>query len=283
MAEDAVDEASRALDEKVPALGHRATSRSSAPRASPRCGTSGTLLAEQSGLHVARIEHLLRRQGVARPRPARAGRRGPALGEPLEGSEDYLRVEVVYAAVARGRPSPRRRARPAHPAVHRDVRPRAGRRRAGRPADGAASSAGTRRQIANEVEPLRAPGGRRARLAAAARRRDRRRRPPRGRGRRPGVLGTCPVSGPVALAGAGPDPVQGAGDGPRPVVVLLRAPGRRPSPAATARRGASCGAAPRGRASSRRRAPPRTPRRATPSRGPSAARPARRARRPRSA
>ena len=65
-------------------------------------------LAERSGLHPARIEHLLHRYGTlvhellallaedaADPTPL-------GLGEPLPGADDYLRVEVVYAVQAEG-------------------------------------------------------------------------------------------------------------------------------------------------------------------------------------
>jgi glycerol-3-phosphate dehydrogenase len=101
MAADAVDEASRALDEKVPA---------SVTDRIPLVGAEGFAalwnqrhtLAEQSGLHVARIEHLLRRQGSLITDLLELIAADPSLGEPLEGSEDYLRVEVVYAASSEG-------------------------------------------------------------------------------------------------------------------------------------------------------------------------------------
>ena len=101
MAEDAVDEASRALDEKVP---------KSVTERIPLVGAEGFsalwnqrhALAEESGLHVARIEHLLRRQGSLISDLLELIAADPTLGEPLEGSEDYLRVEVVYAASHEG-------------------------------------------------------------------------------------------------------------------------------------------------------------------------------------
>ncbi len=101
MAADAVDEASRALDGKVPA---------SVTDDIPLVGAEGFAalwnqrhtLAEQSGLHVARIEHLLRRQGSLISDLLELVAADPSLGEPLEGSEDYLRVEVVYAASHEG-------------------------------------------------------------------------------------------------------------------------------------------------------------------------------------
>ena len=101
MAEDAVDEAARALDEKVPG---------SVTDDVPLVGAEGFhalwnqrhLLAEQSGLHVARIEHLLRRQGVLIHDLLAMVAEEPELGLPLEGTEDYLRVEIVYAASHEG-------------------------------------------------------------------------------------------------------------------------------------------------------------------------------------
>jgi glycerol-3-phosphate dehydrogenase len=97
MAEDAVDEASRALDERVPP---------SVTDDLPLLGAEGFhalwnqrhRLAESSGLHVARIEHLLRRQGTLIHDLLDLVAADPQLGEPLEGTEDYLKVEVVYAA-----------------------------------------------------------------------------------------------------------------------------------------------------------------------------------------
>ena len=101
MAKDAVDEVSRALDARVPP---------SITEDVPLVGAEGFnalwnqrhALAKQSGLHVERIEHLLRRQGtlIVDLLAMVAADRG--LGEPLEGSEDYLRVEVVYAASHEG-------------------------------------------------------------------------------------------------------------------------------------------------------------------------------------
>jgi glycerol-3-phosphate dehydrogenase len=107
MARDAVDEAVRALDAKVPP---------SVTDEVPLLGAEGyaalwnqrRTLAERSGLHRARVEHLLHRYGTlvhevlallaedaASPQPQ-------GLAEPLPGADDYLRVEVVYAVTAEG-------------------------------------------------------------------------------------------------------------------------------------------------------------------------------------
>ena len=101
MAKDAVDEATRAMDERVP---------ESITDDVPLVGAEGFAalwhqrhrLAESSGLHVARIEHLLRRQGSLIYELLELVEQDPTLGEPVEGSEDYLRAEIVYAASHEG-------------------------------------------------------------------------------------------------------------------------------------------------------------------------------------
>ncbi len=101
MAKDAVDEASRALDGRVP---------ESVTHDLPLLGAEGFHamwnqrhgLAAASGLHVTRIEHLLRRQGTLIRDLLALVAQDPTLGQPLEGNEDYLRVEVVYAASHEG-------------------------------------------------------------------------------------------------------------------------------------------------------------------------------------
>ncbi|HEY4602942.1 MAG TPA: glycerol-3-phosphate dehydrogenase C-terminal domain-containing protein, partial [Blastococcus sp.] len=101
MAKDAVDEASRALDGRVP---------ESITDDVPLVGANGFQamwnqrqhLAAESGLHVARVEHLLRRQGTQVVDLLRLVTEDPSLGQPLAGTEDYLRAEVVYAASHEG-------------------------------------------------------------------------------------------------------------------------------------------------------------------------------------
>jgi glycerol-3-phosphate dehydrogenase len=101
MAADAVDEVARALDFRV------------APSCTdeiPLVGAPGfraawnarRRTAESSGLHVARIEHLLGRFGSLLPEVLDLVERDPALGEPLAGADDYLAAEVVYAASHEG-------------------------------------------------------------------------------------------------------------------------------------------------------------------------------------
>ena len=59
-------------------------------------------LAKDSGLHVARIEHLLRRYGSLIHEVLELIVQEPALAEPLEGATDYLAVEAHYAASHEG-------------------------------------------------------------------------------------------------------------------------------------------------------------------------------------
>jgi glycerol-3-phosphate dehydrogenase len=101
MAADAVDAAVHGLEEDVsPSITERVA----------LLGADGYLarwngrhrLAESSGVHVARIEHLLHRYGALVDELLSMIAEDPSLGEALEGSDDYLRVEVVYAATHEG-------------------------------------------------------------------------------------------------------------------------------------------------------------------------------------
>jgi glycerol-3-phosphate dehydrogenase len=60
------------------------------------------LLARRSGLHVARIDHLLRRYGGLIDELLDLIGSHRVLAEPLEGAEDYLAAEVVYAVTHEG-------------------------------------------------------------------------------------------------------------------------------------------------------------------------------------
>lgn len=96
MAKDAVDAVAHGLDEKVPP---------SCTDVVPLVGADGFQarwnarhrIAARSGLHVARIEHLLRRYGSLVDEVLDLVRDRPDLGHPLESADDYLRAEVVYA------------------------------------------------------------------------------------------------------------------------------------------------------------------------------------------
>ncbi len=101
MARDAVDAVAHGLDWRTPP---------SCTDRVPLAGASGYLalwnarqrLADSSGLHVARIEHLLNRFGSLAREVIALIEASPALGRPLEGADDYLRAEIVYAASHEG-------------------------------------------------------------------------------------------------------------------------------------------------------------------------------------
>ena len=96
MARDAVDAVAHGLDGKVPPSCTDAVPLVGAD-GYPALWNSRARLAAASGLHVARIEHLLRRFGsLAQEVLALIADRGD-LGRPLSGADDYLRAEVVYA------------------------------------------------------------------------------------------------------------------------------------------------------------------------------------------
>jgi len=56
------------------------------------------VIAEKAGLHVARVEHLLKRFGAVSEELLAMVAEDPSLGEPLPGADDYLKVEVAYSA-----------------------------------------------------------------------------------------------------------------------------------------------------------------------------------------
>jgi glycerol-3-phosphate dehydrogenase len=101
MAADAVDAAVHGLDRGLP---------KSCTDTLPLLGADGyqalwngrARLAAASGLHVARIEHLLGRYGSLAEEVLNLIEKDRSLAQPLEGAEDYLRAEVVYAASHEG-------------------------------------------------------------------------------------------------------------------------------------------------------------------------------------
>jgi glycerol-3-phosphate dehydrogenase len=101
MAADAVDEAVRGLGRRVPR---------SCTDEIPLVGADGWQavwnsredLAATSGLHLARVEHLLKRYGSLTPTLLDLIADNPGLAEPLPGADDYLRAEVVYAVREEG-------------------------------------------------------------------------------------------------------------------------------------------------------------------------------------
>jgi len=101
MAKDAVDAAVHGLGRSVP--------RSCTERV-PLLGAEGypalwnrrRVLAEESGLHVARIEHLLGRYGALVHEVLDLIADDKDLARPVEGAEDHLRAELAYAASHEG-------------------------------------------------------------------------------------------------------------------------------------------------------------------------------------
>jgi glycerol-3-phosphate dehydrogenase len=101
MAKDAVDACVHNLGRSVPP---------SCTHDVPLLGADGypalwnrrRVLAAESGLHVARVEHLLRRYGTLVEEVLGLVREDEALGAPVEGAEDYLCAELVYAASHEG-------------------------------------------------------------------------------------------------------------------------------------------------------------------------------------
>ncbi len=101
MAKDAVDMAAYGLDARVPP---------SCTDQTPLVGAVGyqaawnrrRQLAAESGMHIARIEHLLQRYGTLTDELLTMIAADPDLGRPVPGAEDYLAVEIVYAASHEG-------------------------------------------------------------------------------------------------------------------------------------------------------------------------------------
>ncbi|HEU5027253.1 MAG TPA: glycerol-3-phosphate dehydrogenase [Spirillospora sp.] len=101
MAKDAIDAVAHGLDGKIP---------QSCTDQVPLVGGDGFQamwnarhrLASRYGVHVARVEHLLRRYGTLTDDLLELISDKPDLGKPLNGADDYLRAEVVYAASHEG-------------------------------------------------------------------------------------------------------------------------------------------------------------------------------------
>jgi glycerol-3-phosphate dehydrogenase len=101
MAKDAVDAAVRSLPRRVPA---------SVTDETPLVGADGYFalrnrtdaLAAETGLHPARVEHLLNRFGSRIFELTAEIARDPKLAEPLPGAEDYLAAEVRHAVTHEG-------------------------------------------------------------------------------------------------------------------------------------------------------------------------------------
>ncbi|WP_067174917.1 glycerol-3-phosphate dehydrogenase/oxidase [Microtetraspora niveoalba] len=101
MASDAVDAVAHGLDQRVPPSCTDQVPLVGA-EGYPALWNSRHRLAQSSGLHVARIEHLLHRYGSLIDEVLLLIERDPSLARPLAGADDYLRAEVVYAATHEG-------------------------------------------------------------------------------------------------------------------------------------------------------------------------------------
>ncbi|GAA4138201.1 glycerol-3-phosphate dehydrogenase/oxidase [Actinomadura keratinilytica] len=101
MAKDAIDAVAHGLDGKV---AESCTDRVALVGADgyPAMWNARHRLAARSGLHVARVEHLLHRYGTLVDDLLGLIAERPDLGRPLTGADDYLRAEVVYAATHEG-------------------------------------------------------------------------------------------------------------------------------------------------------------------------------------
>jgi glycerol-3-phosphate dehydrogenase len=101
MARDAIDEAARTLGGSIP---------ESTTQDIPMVGAVGyqamwnrrAALAEESSLHVERIEKMLMRHGILTTEILDLIAADHSLGEPLPCGEDYLRAEIAYAASHEG-------------------------------------------------------------------------------------------------------------------------------------------------------------------------------------
>src|SRR3954447_25865452 len=101
MARDAVDAVARGLEQSVP---------QSVTHITELVGAEGyaaiwnqrARIAERSGLHIKRVEHLLHRYGARIEELLALISEDRSLGEPLEHADDYLRVEIHYAASHEG-------------------------------------------------------------------------------------------------------------------------------------------------------------------------------------
>jgi glycerol-3-phosphate dehydrogenase len=101
MAKDAVDEAVAALDGKVPESTTEEIALLGAEGYQAAWNKRGKI-ARAFGLHRVRVEHLLNRYGVLTDELLDMIRERPELAEPMPGADDYIKAEVVYAALAEG-------------------------------------------------------------------------------------------------------------------------------------------------------------------------------------
>jgi len=101
MARDAVNAAVHSLHASVPASVTDVVRLAGADGFETRTNQKAAL-ARAAGLHEARLDHLLGRFGGLVDEVLALIAERPDLREPLEGTEDYLRAEVVYAVTHEG-------------------------------------------------------------------------------------------------------------------------------------------------------------------------------------
>lgn len=101
MAKDAVDAAVHGLDHRV-APSCTETIPLAGAEGYPALWNARARIAARTGLHVARVEHLLNRYGALAEEVIALVAEEPGLGEPLTGADDYLRAEAAYAASHEG-------------------------------------------------------------------------------------------------------------------------------------------------------------------------------------
>lgn len=101
MAKDAVDAAVHGLAHRVAECVTEDVPLAGA-EGYPALWNARARIAARTGLHVARIEHLLNRYGSLSEELLQLIADDPSLGRPLGGADDYLRAEVVYAASHEG-------------------------------------------------------------------------------------------------------------------------------------------------------------------------------------
>jgi glycerol-3-phosphate dehydrogenase len=101
MARDAVDAVARGLEQAVPQSVTHITELVGAEGYAATWNQRARI-AERSGLHVKRVEHLLRRYGSRIEELLALIEEDRSLADPLEHADDYLRVEVHYAASHEG-------------------------------------------------------------------------------------------------------------------------------------------------------------------------------------
>lgn len=101
MAKDAINEASAALDGKVPVSTTEDIALLGA-EGYQAAWNKRSKIARAFGVHKFRIEHLLNRYGTMTDELLDLIRAKPSLNTPLPGADDYIEAEIVYAASHEG-------------------------------------------------------------------------------------------------------------------------------------------------------------------------------------